>query len=363
MNLPVHLLREAVSTARSQRMLSAISCLVVAVVVLSVLVTAGQTNASRRALLATLDEAGTRQVTITDVDGKAKLSPSVVQRITSLSPTNWAFGLGPVLDGRNPLRGGDEAVASRYMTKLPPPSSYSIIKGRQAAHGEAMAGKNAALSLGLMDGAGALASDAYSVPVVATVLFKAPLEFLNDTVVILRPDQSPTLIIALADHSDHVEVLSKAVEQVLDPVRYESVRVESSSQLASIRAQVSQDSGTSSAAIITGALGAGLLLTAATSLGSVTVRRRDYGRRRALGATRSNIVVLVLAQSAVAATVGAIIGSIVGIVAVVAIEGSAPDPLLVAGVGVLSINAAMIAAVPSAMLAALRDPVRILRVP
>lgn len=363
MNLPVHLLREAVSTARSQRVLSAISCLVVAVVVLSVLVTAGQTNASRRGLLATLDQAGTRQVTITDVDGKAKLSPSVVQRITGLSPTRWAFGLGPVLDGRNPLRGGDESVASRYMTKLPPPSSYSIAKGRPAAPGEAMAGKDAALALGLMDGAGALASDTYSVPVVATVLFKAPLEFLNDTVVILGPDQAPTLIIALADRSDDVDALSKAVEEVLDPVRYESVRVESSSQLASIRAQVSQDSGASSAAIITGALGAGLLLTAATSLGSVTVRRRDYGRRRALGATRSNIVVLVLAQSAVAATVGALIGSIVGLAAVVVIEGTTPDPLLVAGVGVLSINAAMLAAVPSAMLAALRDPVRILRVP
>ncbi|MGC1511897.1 MAG: FtsX-like permease family protein, partial [Acidimicrobiales bacterium] len=265
--------------------------------------------------------------------------------------------------GRNPLRGGDESVASRYMTKLPPPSSYSIAKGRLAAPGEAMAGKDAANALGLIDGAGAIASDVYSVPVVATVEFRAPLEFLNDTVVILGPDKAPTLIIALADNSDHVETLSKAVEEVLDPVRYESVRIESSTQLAAIRAKVNQDSGTSSASIITGALGTGLLLTAATSLGSVTVRRRDYGRRRALGATRSNIVVLVLAQSAVAATVGALIGSIVGLAAVVVIEGTTPDPLLVAGVGVLSINAAMLAAVPSAMLAALRDPVRILRVP
>ncbi len=363
MNLPVPLLREAVATARSQRVLSAIGCLVVAVVVLSVLVTAGHTNASRRGLLATLDEAGTRQVTVSDIDGKALLTPSVVRRIASLSPTSWALGLGPVVDGSNSLRGGDERVASRYMTNLPPPSSYSIVKGRPIAPGEAMAGKDAANALGLIDGAGAISSDAYSVPVVATAEFRAPLEFLNDTVVILGPDEAPTLIIALAENSDHVEALSKAVEEVLDPVRYESVRVESSAQLAAIRAKVNQDSGTSGAAIITGALGTGLILTAATSLGSVTVRRRDYGRRRALGATRSNIVVLVLAQTAVAGVAGALIGSVVGVLAVVTLAGTSPDPLLVGGVGVLSINVTMVAAVPSAALAALRDPVRILRVP
>jgi putative ABC transport system permease protein len=75
------------------------------------------------------------------------------------------------------------------------------------------------------------------------------------------------------------------------------------------------------------------------------------------------IVLLVLVQIGVAAFIGSLAGTAVGLVAVVRLAGSSPDPPFVLGVSLLALLMALIAGVPPALLAAFRDPVRILRVP
>jgi hypothetical protein len=67
---------------------------------------------------------------------------------------------------------------------------------------------------------------------------------------------------------------------------------------------------------------------------SVTLRKQDFGRRRALGATRTNIVTLV-----------------------------AVHYFPVAAIATLALIVTIIAALPPALIAAQRDPVRVLRVP
>lgn len=57
--------------------------------------------------------------------------------------------------------------------------------------------------------------------------------------------------------------------------------------------------------------------------GFVMVRREDFCRRRALGATRSTIIRLLLAQTAMLAIVGILVGSI----AAATVLGVAGDPL------------------------------------
>lgn len=106
-------------------------------------------------------------------------------------------------------------------------------------------------------------------------------------------------------------------------------------------------------------LGVGLVIVSVSTYGAVAGRRRDFGRRRALGASRSAIVVLVLVQTAVVACAGAALGVGVGLWA----TWSLPSATLVTGVALRAVLVALLGAVPPALIAALRDPVRILRVP
>ncbi|MDQ3276010.1 MAG: hypothetical protein M3Q39_13540, partial [Actinomycetota bacterium] len=117
------------------------------------------------------------------------------------------------------------------------------------------------------------------------------------------------------------------------------------------------------ATLMLGVLAAGLLLVALTLIGAVSQRRRDFGRRRALGASRSTVVTLVLLQTSAAALVGVAAGALAGLLLVNRLAGSLPSPGFTFGVVVLTMLTALLAAVPPAVLAAYRDPVRILRVP
>jgi putative ABC transport system permease protein len=68
-------------------------------------------------------------------------------------------------------------------------------------------------------------------------------------------------------------------------------------------------------------------------------------------------------QTAITASIGALLGTVLGVAAVWRLAGSLPSASFVIGVGVLALLASLLAAAAPASVAALRDPVRILRVP
>jgi putative ABC transport system permease protein len=110
-------------------------------------------------------------------------------------------------------------------------------------------------------------------------------------------------------------------------------------------------------------LGVGLLVITITQFGAIAQRCRDFGRRRALGATRSAFVLLVIVQTATAAIIGAAIGSCAGTVFVIRVANAPPPTEFTVGVALLSLLTATLAAVPPGLAAAYQDPVRILRAP
>jgi putative ABC transport system permease protein len=81
-----------------------------------------------------------------------------------------------------------------------------------------------------------------------------------------------------------------------------------------------------------------------------------------LGATRGQIATLVIGRTLIPAGLGAILG---GIAAAVwgRTQTHAPGPDFTIAVAVLCLLAAAIAAVPPALIAITRDPVRVLRTP
>ena len=109
-------------------------------------------------------------------------------------------------------------------------------------------------------------------------------------------------------------------------------------------------------------MASGSALIAVIALADTLGRRREIGRRRALGITRSGLLLLTAARALIPAGAGVTLGGATGWL-LAARLGTAPPPDFVIGVAVLAIvGTALFTAVPAAI-AAGQDPVRILRTP
>lgn len=110
-------------------------------------------------------------------------------------------------------------------------------------------------------------------------------------------------------------------------------------------------------------MSAGLVLVALTMTLALNSRRRDFGRRRALGASRSALVALTLLEASLPVLVGVGLGIITGLIALRLSLGVLPGAAFVAAAGALIAVAGTAAAIPPALVASMRDPMLILRVP
>lgn len=358
--------REGFAIARSQRLATGVCILIVAAVCTIVLGTLGRSSAATRRVLDTIDQAGTRQVIVSDVDGSAQLDASAIGRVENLLGTEWAVGLGAVVDGANSVFGANGiAVGSRQVFGDIPGSMVLRRLGRLPGPGEAVAGAGAGRTLGMRDGVGSFArSDGRVIPIVGEVELAAPLDSLNDLVLVAtdRDVGQVRTLFAVAEKTYDVAGLGKAIGAVLNPVASRSLRIDTSEELARVRSVVGGELNRSNRSLTLIVLGVGLLLNGLNTFGFVAVRRRDFGRRRALGASRSLVVVLLIIQSASAAVIGVVLGLSVGMAVVLRWEGLLPGIGFIVGVALLTVLSTVIAVIPPALFAAFRDPVRVLRV-
>lgn len=351
--------------ALSAPVTSMVTAVIVAAACGVIVSTTGQTVAIERDVLSRIDDAGTRTITVEDTEGRAELQSAAVDRVAALAGVEWAIGFDLTRDVRPPGLGGASAVPIRgYIGELPAVVETTAWDERA---GTALTGPGALRALGFETAAGPVEPVADNEPQLAVVGWltaEAPLEFLNRALLtVADPEATVTRIIVLAEAAENVPRLAAAVRAVLDPADPSSLAVRSSDTLVQVRAAVQGELGTWGRNLVSLVLGAGLVLTALNVFGAVTTRRRDFGRRRALGASRLDIITLVTAQTVLTAVVGAAAGVLIGTAVVRQILGILPEPDFGLAVAVLAVIATAIAALPPAVVAAYRDPVRILRVP
>jgi putative ABC transport system permease protein len=359
------LLAEALRMALSQPVSTGVTTVIVAAATGVILSTTGQTVAIERDVLSRIDDAGTRTIVVEDTDGSAGLRPEAVERIAGLTGVEWAIGFGLARDVRPAGLAGAPPVPMRgYFGELPPPVRATPWE-RQP--GTALAGIEAVQALRFKTAAGPVepvAALEERIGVVGWLQADAPLEFLNRALLAAGdPEELMVRVIVLGRSAEEVPALAQAIRSVLDPADPAALAVRTSGTLVEVRAAVAGELGTWGRNVVALVLGAGLVLTALNVFGGVTTRRRDFGRRRALGASRFDIMLLVTAQTVVTAVVGAASGAAVGALVVFELVGTAPQLEFVVAVAVLAILTTASAALPPAALAAFRDPVRILRVP
>lgn len=354
------LVAEAVRSAISQPVASTVTALVIAGVCAAILATTGQTVRAEQNVLARIDEAGTRSIIITDTDGTAGIDSTAVDRIRRLSGVEWAIGLGPASDVSTAANPEGNPAAIRTLHGPTPPQ---VDTNTELASGHAIAGPTAQETLGLLHPYGGVTGET-QYAVVGGFTATEPLTFLNRGLLTRGPEPGILRSIhVLTVDPTHVEPVARAALRVLAAEELAAISVETSATLADVRAAVQGELGQYSRQLITLVLAAGLVLTGLAVYGAVTSRRRDFGRRRALGASRPLIISLVATQTVAAALVGALTGTVATFLTLHMTTGTVPNPSFATAINILAILAAVLAALPPAIAAAFRDPVRVLRVP
>ncbi len=222
-------------------------------------------------------------------------------------------------------------------------------------------------TLGLVDAAGVVTGDnGPEIGIAGTWTAPDFLDLLGPTVLVPTDAAQPgsiTIAVVVADRPEHVADLARTVKALISAPDPGSVTVKTSAELASLRSAVDGRLGEFGAQLLIVTFAATATLIATMLSGLVLMRRKDFGRRRALGATRGFIVGLLTVQTAAAAVVGVLLGSAASTASFAMSGASGPDASFVAGVGILMIAVATLASLPPAMVAAHREPIRELRVP
>ena len=171
------------------------------------------------------------------------------------------------------------------------------------------------------------------------------------------------MLVIIADRPDLVAPVAEAVRSVLVVTDPAKITLTTSENLAALRRLVEGqlDSFGRSLDIVVFALTG--VLVAAILYGLVMLRRKDFGRRRALGASQALIIALLLTQTGVLALVGATIGGVAASIGLMASGDPFPGWDFVGAVAILSTTIGVIAALLPALAAARRDPLKELRVP
>lgn len=356
---------EALAVARSQPVVSALTLLIVAGMVATVLLTTGRTVGAEQAVIATIDDAGTRSI-IVRADTGAGFTAEVLDRLEGIEGIEWSIAFGGVKDVTNAEVTDGTKVPSRlvWSDDLTP---LGIDDGHLA--GEfAWASALALDRLGMLGPAGGVSQESgVSYGIGGSVKVPEELSFLEPLLVVPQTDatraQEVSVLVVVAASPALVAPLTQLVRSVIGVSDPALVKVTTSEALATLRSIVEGQLGSFGRSLVVVMFLVTAILVATILYGLVVMRRKDFGRRRALGASQGLIVGLLLTQTAVVAAIGAVAGAVAAGLGLVASHDPLPDPAYFAAVCVLAVFVSIVAAAVPAVVASRRDPLTELRVP
>lgn len=360
------LVHEVVAASRAQSVTSLGAIIIIAAVCASVLLTAGRTAGAQREVLRSIDSIDTRTI-IVRADLAANMDSTILDRLDAIDGIEWAAAFGPAVDVTNSaLSGGTRVPLRRAYTSspgvlgIPDPGFLGNVA---VARGSA----NAVRNLGLRDGYGGV-TDEQGQSTAILGLFRPPelLAFLEPLLVNVEFDNEVgpvTTVVIVAETSAVIDADAAAVTSLLGVSDPSLFQVTTSSQTASIRDAVKGTLVRQGGRLVAAILVIGFILVATAWVGLVILKRRDFGRRRALGASQIFIALLILVQVFMSGFVGATLGSIVAALSLLVSGDPLPPASYFVAIAILSLLVSLASACFPALVAARRDPLRELRVP
>lgn len=372
--------KEAWRSARGTPVGTGVTVFLVLAMCVGVLLTSGRTVANEQQVLSQIDSYASRTITVRAQPG-ANLSPTVVDRVAQFAQVAWVGGFTAATDVSNqnlpPAHtpsSGVTRVALRHMwtpdLSVFAPSPQATL-ATPVVPDSVWASPEALTKLAMPFATGSvvsgLSAGLQSYPLVQQIATPEHLAFLEPLLIIptdvITPESQIGVLVVVAHNPNQVDSVALAVRSVLNVADPLLISVETSSEFNHLREIVAQELGGFGRSMVLLVFAGCAVLVGAVLYGMVMMKRKDYGRRRALGASQSLVVSLVLVQTGLLAIIGAVSGSALSL-AVLAFMGD-PLPKLpyVLSVATLAVITALIAAVIPAIAAARRDPLTELRVP
>lgn len=358
--------REAVASAWSQPVASIVTVLMVAGMIVAVMLTTGRTVGAEQEVLESIDSAGTRSIVVRAETG-AGLTADVLDRIAGVEGIEWSAAFSSAIDATNTAvpDGTRTPVRLIYGTDL---ERLGIPAHSPIPGGLAYASTEALEQLGLPDSAGSITTtDGTTYGISGKIDTPDFVTAFEPLVVVPQPEALGTepvnVLIVIALRPDLVAPVAAAVRSVLavdDPTK---VTVQTSEALAQLRGLIEGQLGSFARGLVLVMLALTGTLVAVILYGLVMMRRKDFGRRRALGATRAVIISLLLIQTALLALTGVVFGSAIAAIILLASSDPLPGLDFFSAVGILAVTTALLAALAPAIAASRREPIKELRVP
>lgn len=357
------IVREAIAMSRA-RIVPAllISALVIAMTA-TTLLTVGRASAARDRVADALESAGARETSVTDSEGQGLLTPVVIDSIRSLSNVERAVGLGAPSDVDNAAIGPGSGGVTAWPVVGELTAVAEITSGRAPHSGEAIVTSDAMHALRMVAPSGAIIMEdgSVSIPVVGTYRPLPPFTDINGAIIATPDDSALTLVVIANSATDAVSAQNSAL-MIISPSDISSISVSSPGTVADLHAEIVGDLDRYGRSLLMSIISSGSILIAVVVLADILVGRMDLGRRRALGASRGDIIALVLLRVSFASLWGVLIGCGGASVALLQM-GEMPGFSFMLGLGSMALLTATTAAIPPAIAAAFQDPLRVLRTP
>ncbi|RRC96462.1 ABC transporter permease [Schaalia canis] len=363
-------LREIILSCRAQLVTSLVVLLIAGGAVGAVLGTAGLSAAAQSKVLSTVDNVGTRSISIYSTNPTVPLEPSILDALERLDIVESAIGFSVTVDVVNAEVNAGKRVGARLVYGGFARELLERASTHAASHyGDGLAGfatPDAYDLLGLpAEGGGVrVAHDGKEITVIGDITLPEHLAELSPTILVPveRPEGLSAIFLA-ARSADELPLLTELVRGQMRGYTSQEYNLATSQAYASLRAAIDGELTASSHSLIVGVLGAGAGATMLVVWAVVLLRRKDLGRRRALGASRLMIIGLTVGQVAVLTLLGAGIGAGVASAIMVALGQPVPPWDFHVAVSVALVSASTLLCIVPALWAAQRDPLTELRVP
>ena len=347
---------------RAQRALSFVVATLIAILCSAVLVTSGRAYAARDAVNTSIDDAGFRSITV-EASTDSGLTVQHLYPLNSASSVESIMAFGDSTPVSNPAVPNSVRVDLRTMYlfgETAADSTTDVVSGARVS-------KVALDTLNLDVPAGELqSSSGTSYPVIG--LFDTPAAFaaLEPLVVHAVPTAGSETVrqaIIVVDEPAHVEDVVSLTSSLLQGLQSNDVVIQASTEFANLQAIV--DTRLSGEAQLTTlavfAIASGIV--ALTLFTFALMKRRDFGRRRALGASRRLLIALQIGQVTLLATLGALIGTFGTVLSMRLLDLPVPNWSFLAALAWCAICVAALASVIPAVFASRFDPATELRIP
>lgn len=363
------LLAEIRASTLANRPSSIIAGVIMTITTASVIATAGCAAGRQEQILSTVDDMGTRSLSVHATDTQSPLSIDLLNAIEAYDLVDEAVGFSDAFDVSTRTDSGANRVSARRV--------YGTWASQRLAQldtiyphllDRAIASVGVFNRLGLSPSGGAVNASGDG-PEFQIVSEEQLPEFLHDHAPIVliptlaEPSTPVSSILIVADSAADLPFVEQLVLDPLTGIPPSMFTVSSSQQFAALRTALDGSLTASNRILILSTLAVSAVLVMIIVWITVLMRRKDFGRRRALGAPRSVSLILTIGQVALVSVLGALVGTLTGLGLLWSRSSPLPGASFVAASSAALVLVSCALAVLPAIWASARDPLHELRVP